>query len=269
MFDAIFDTRRPIPLIPNYYVSLRAAGALFLDPQNRGRIAVFLWNFVDPLCQFPGHRNPATEKKAPIFEQDIFPRPCNDHGVSIARATLRKEKINCEKITNHSSCQQYIVRFSIVRPKEERPIWSSWTIGLLHQFLKIFGNTLWCLLRCYKLWPRPCSSVIEAWRLHLWKRCWGLMISVHSGVFVRQTVIPLNLSCNRVLRVLTLTRWVPLPSGLEKATKQSAGHTRNKHGGHIGRFAFSFRPNVTRLTRDLERFQKMLVLAALGVEVNI
>ena len=39
--------------------------------------------------------------------------------------------------------------------------------------LKIFGNTLWCLLRCYKLWPRPCSSVIEAWRLHLWKRCWG------------------------------------------------------------------------------------------------
>ena len=124
MFDAIFDTRRPTPLIPNYYVSLRAAGALFLDPQNRGRIAVFLWNFVDPLCQFPGHRNPATEKKVPIFEQDIFPRPCNDHGVSIARATLRKEIINCEKITNHSSCQQYIVRFSIVRPKEERPIWS-------------------------------------------------------------------------------------------------------------------------------------------------
>ena len=89
---------------------------------------------------------------------------------------------------------------------------------------------------------------------------------------VRQTVIPLtsNLSCNRVLRVLTLTRWVPLPSGLEKATKQSAGHTRNKHGGHIGRFAFSSqRHKVTRVTRDLERFQKMLVLAALGVEVNI
>ena len=113
--------------------------------------------------------------------------------------------------------------------------------------LKIFGNTLWCLLRCYKLWPRPCPSVIEAWRLHLWKRCWGLMISVHSGVFVRQTVIPhtSNLSCNRVLRVLTLPRWVPLPSGLEKATKESAGHTRNKNGAHIGRFAFSFRPNVT------------------------
>ena len=137
MFDAIFDTRRPIPLIPNYYVSLRAAGALFLDPQNRGRIAVFLWNFVDPLCQFPGHRNPATEKKAPIFEQDIFPRPYNDHGVSIARATLRKEKRNCEKITNHSSCQQYIVRFSIVRPKERAAnLVKKWTIGLLHQFWK-------------------------------------------------------------------------------------------------------------------------------------
>ena len=51
----------------------------------RIRVRSTFMSVVYPLRQYPGHRNPATEKKAPIFEPGIFPQPqspCNDHVVS-------------------------------------------------------------------------------------------------------------------------------------------------------------------------------------------